>query len=247
MKIQRPLASLRGSSNSKGANRVNKDIGSGISDFFRHSGEGTAARAEDRNQGTAMFLALDDHSRVTLIHSILNTWQSGGELNEAMASGALRQAWDAEPYLGGARLGSYVTHAIAKLEDAASFHMGEFIFEWGQMLMSDAESKQLAAKSFPLTVYRGGIGSVDEVASGFSWTLSRKVASFYAHEWPRRWVLEGNPVIVSGLVDDNVPNAFFDDRDEAEIVIAYPDDVEDLSICQEGNNEIKSATGSQGN
>ena len=214
------------------------------SDFFRLGRQGKRAWSEDRDKGTEIFLRLNDHARVDLIHSILDTWLDGDELNAAMVSGALRKGWDTEPYLGGARFGSYITHAIMKLKDASSFDMNEFIFDWAIKMMSDAESSQLDAMSFPLKLYRGGIGSVDEVASGFSWTLNPKVASFYANEWPRRWGIEGNPVIVSGMVEDNVPYAYFDDRDEAEIVIAEPDEVEELIVCQDGHGEIKFATGS---
>ncbi|WP_156787298.1 hypothetical protein [Erythrobacter sp. SD-21] len=201
-------------------------------DFFKVGRQGVKARADDREKGASIFLRLDDGARVDLIARILDNWLDGEELNHAMVSGALRHAWDSEPYTGGARVGSYVTSAAARLRDAWAFSMDEFIEEWGVSLMSDAEARELKAMAFPLTVYRGGTGTVDEVASGVSWTLDREVASFYANEWPRSWGAKGEPVIVSRSVDENEAFAFLNDRSEAEILIPYADHAENVSILE---------------
>ena len=110
------------------------------------------------------------------------------------------------------------------------FTLEEFIEEWGAHLMSATEEREFNAMNFPLTVYRGGTGVIDKVASGVSWTLKREVASFYAHEWPRRWGITAEPVILSGKVDESEAFAFLNDRSEAEILIPYPSDLTDLKI-----------------
>lgn len=200
-------------------------------DFFQIGEKGSGAWAKDREKGAAIFLRIDEGDRIDLIAKILDAWLDEDDLNRAMVSGALRHAWDSEPYLGGVRVGSYVTSAVARLFDAEAFSMDEFIEEWGAYLMSEAESQELKAMDFPLTVYRGGRGTVDEVASGVSWTLNREMASFYAHEWPRRWGCEREPVIVSRDVEQNEVFSFLNDRSEAEILIPYPDHIENLTCC----------------
>lgn len=197
-------------------------------DFFKVGRQGFKARADDREKGASIFLRLDDGARVDLIAKILDNWLDEEELNLAMVSGALRHAWDSEPYTGGVRVGSYVTSAVARLRDALTFSMDEFVEEWGGSLMSEAEERELKAMDFPLTVYRGGTGTVDEVASGVSWTLSREIASFYAHEWPRRWGNTSEPVIVSAQVEEVDVFALLNDRSEAEILIPYSDTIADV-------------------
>ncbi|MEL7686072.1 hypothetical protein AAG596_01090 [Citromicrobium bathyomarinum] len=198
-------------------------------ELFQVGKKGLRARAKDRDKGSTLFLRLDDQERIALIASILDAWLDEVDFNQAMASGALRHAWDSEPYFGGVRIGSYVTSAVETLKDATNFSMEEFIEEWGTSLMSDAEQRALNAMDFPLTVYRGGTGSVHSVASGHSWTLEREVASFYATKWPQRWGIEGEPVILAGKVGEHEAFAFLNDRSEAEILIPYPDEVQDLS------------------
>jgi len=200
-------------------------------DFFQIGRKGVRAWAKDREKGASIFLRLNDGARVDLIVKILDAWLDEDDLNHAMASGALRHAWDSEPYIGGVRIGSHVTSAAAKLPDACLFSMDEFIEHWGRFLMSETEEQELEAMDFPLTVFRGGTGTIKEVASGVSWTLNREIASFYAHEWPRRWGNEREPVIVSRKVEKDEVFAFLNDRSEAEILIAYPDHIENLTRC----------------
>lgn len=200
-------------------------------DFFQVGPNGVRTRAKDRDKGSSIFLRLDDGARIDLIVRILDAWLNEDDLNQAMAGGALRHAWDSEPYIGGVRVGSYVTSAAARLRDAWSFSMDEFIEDWGASLMSEAERQELEVMDFPLTVYRGGTGTVEEVASGVSWTLSLETASFYANEWPRRWGSDREPVIVSCEVDENEVFAFLNDRSEKELLIAYADHIEKLTCC----------------
>jgi len=74
---------------------------------------------------------------------------------------------------------------------------------------------------FPLTVYRGGTGSIDEVAEGISWTLDLEIAKFYALDWPKRWGIEREPMIVSMQVECNDVAAFLVGRKESELLVPY--------------------------
>ena len=125
-------------------------------DFFKVGRRGVRAWAEDREKGAAIFLRLGDGARLILVASTLDTWLDEGDLNQAMASGALRHGWDSEPDIGGIRIGSYITSAAELLEDGARFSVEEFIEDWGASLMSEAEEQEFNAMEFPLTVYRGG-------------------------------------------------------------------------------------------
>ncbi|WP_241657421.1 hypothetical protein [Aurantiacibacter suaedae] len=200
----------------------------GSGDYFEPGISGAEAWAEDREKGVAIFLRLGEGERVDLITKILDTWLDEGDLNRAMVSGALRHAWDSEPYVGGIRVGSYVTSAVARLRDADMFSMDEFIEEWGESLMLETEERELKSMEFPLTVYRGGRGAVEEVATGISWTLKPEVASFYANEWPQRWGDTREPVIVSAKVGEGEVLAFLNDRSEAEILIPYSDQIDSV-------------------
>ena len=195
-------------------------------DFFQVGKKDASGWAEDREKGASIFLRLGDGARIDLVAKILDTWLDEEDLNRGMAAGALRHAWDSEPYTGGVRVGSYVTSAVARLRDGDVFSMDEFVEEWGESLMLEAEERELKAMAFPLTVYRGGTGTVEEVATGVSWTLKPEIASFYANEWPQRWGGTREPVIVSAKVDEGEVFAFLDDRSEAEILIPYPDQID---------------------
>ena len=191
------------------------------SDFFAEGQAGSGAWAEDRERGASFFLRHDEGSRIDLVASILDAWIDEGALNCAMASGALRHAWESEPYIGGIRIGSYVTAAVSRLPDADTFSFQEFVEEWGPWLMTEAEEHQLEAMKFPLTVYRGGVGTFDEVACGISWTLQPEVASFYANKWPRRWGVAKRPFVVTAKVDEAQVYAFLNDRSEEEVLVPY--------------------------
>ncbi|WP_234000697.1 MULTISPECIES: hypothetical protein [unclassified Erythrobacter] len=195
-------------------------------DFFQVEKKGGSGWAEDRENGASIFLRLGDGARIELVAKILDAWLDEENLNRGMAAGALRHAWDSEPYTGGVRVGSYVTSAVARLRDGDVFSMDEFIEEWGESLMSEAEERELKAMDFPLTVYRGGTGTVEEVTTGISWTLKPEIASFYANEWPQRWGDAREPVIVSAKVDEGEVFAFLNDRGEAEMLIPYPDQID---------------------
>lgn len=192
------------------------------SDFFAVGQEGAEAWARDRERGAAFFLREGEGSRIDLVASILDAWLNEDALNRAMASGALRHAWDSEPYIGGIRIGSYVTAAVSRLSDGYTFGFEEFVEEWGASLMTEAEERQLEALKFPVTVYRGGTGTFEDVASGLSWTLKREIASFYANEWPRRWGRTATPIILSSTVTEDDVFAFLNDRREEEVLVPFP-------------------------
>ena len=208
------------------SNTIEYDAG----DFFHVGKKCGSGWAEEREKGASIFLRLGDGARIDLVAKILDAWLDEEELNRGMAAGALRHAWDSEPYTGGVRVGSYVTSAVARLRDGDTFSMDEFIEEWGESLMSEAEERELKAMNFPLTVYRGATGTVEEVAAGISWTLKPEVASFYANEWPRRWGSTREPVILSAIVEEDEVFAFLNDRSEAEILIPYPDQIDGVGL-----------------
>ena len=210
-------------------------------DFFQVGRRGIKAWAEDRDKGASIFLSQNEHARIALVASILDAWLDEGDLNRAMASGLLRHAWDSEPYIGGSRIGSYVTSAIASLKDPTFFSVEEFIEEWGAFLMTETEERELEAMDFPLTVYRGGTGTISEGASGGCWTLKREGASFYAHEWPLRWGITRQSAIVSAKVDESEAFAFLNARNESEILIPYPNDVTDLTLDMSSTEDFSPA------
>lgn len=61
-------------------------------------------RVKDRQEGAAIFLRLNDRERLDLIASMIEAWACYLPLNRPMISGALRHAWDSEPYINGGRL-----------------------------------------------------------------------------------------------------------------------------------------------
>lgn len=201
-----------------------------LDDFFKAGRRGVRAWAKDREKGASIFLRLGDGERTRLVASILDTWLNEGDLNRAMASGALRHAWDSEPYTDGMRIGSYITSAAELLEDGALFGVEEFINDWGASLMSEAEEREFNAMEFPLTVYRGGTGPSNLVAIGVSWTLKREIASFYAHEWQQSWGSTKEGVIVSAKVDEDEAFAFLNGRSEAEILVPDPECLNEITF-----------------
>ncbi|KPF64287.1 hypothetical protein IP79_05830 [Porphyrobacter sp. AAP60] len=99
--------------------------------------------------------------------------------------------------------------------------MDEFAEAWGPTLMTSEEEKKFEAMEFPLTVYRGGTGSIDEVAQGVSWTLDLEIAKFYALDWPKRWGIEREPMIVSMQVEWDDVFAFLNGRKESELLVPF--------------------------
>ena len=99
--------------------------------------------------------------------------------------------------------------------------MDEFAEDWGPSLMTPEEEEKFEAMEFSLTAYRGGTGSIDEVAQGISWTLDLEIAKFYALDWPKRWGIEREPIIVSMQVEREDVAAFLVGRKESELLVPY--------------------------
>lgn len=175
-------------------------------------------RARDRKEGAAIFLRLDDRERLELVASMIEAWACDLSLNRPMISGALRHAWDSEPYIGAGRRGSYVS-AVARCPGGEEWTMQDFVEDWGPDLMTADEEDQLNAMEFPLTVYRGGAGDFEEVADGVSWTLNLEIAEFYANTWPKSWGIMGQPLILSMTIELQDVAAFLNDRKEEELLI----------------------------
>lgn len=74
-------------------------------DFERPARRGARGWNKDFADGVSIFLRLDDAARCSLTSDLIRAWQFELPLNRAMASGALRQAWESEPYMGGIRCG----------------------------------------------------------------------------------------------------------------------------------------------
>lgn len=186
-------------------------------DFERPAKRGAKGWNKDFADGVSIFLRVDDGARFSLTSDLIRAWQFELPLNRAMASGALRQAWESEPYVGGMRRGSFVS----KFMHDEGEDMDEFAEDWGPSLMTPEEEEKFEAMEFPLTAYRGGTGSIDEVAQGISWTLDLEIAKFYALDWPKRWGIEREPIIVSMQVEREDVAAFLVGRKESELLVPY--------------------------
>lgn len=202
-------------------------------EFERPAKRGAKGWIKDFADGVSIFLRLDDGARCSLTAELIRAWQFDHPLNRAMASGALRQAWETEPYFGGIRCGSFVSKVAHGDCDDMLWTMNEFAEDWGPCLMTTEEEKVFKAMEFPLTIYRGGTGSIDEVAEGISWTLDLEIAKFYASAWPKRWGIEAEPIIVSMQVDWDDVAAFLDGRKEAELLVPY------ASMLRDAVTEVK--------
>lgn len=199
-------------------------------DFERPARRGARGWKKDFADGASIFLRLNDGARCSLTSDLIRAWQLELPLNRAMASGALRQAWESEPDLGGIRCGSFVSKVAQGQRDEIYWTLDEFAEEWGPRLMNAEEEERFEALEFPLTVYRGGTGSIDEVAQGISWTLDLEIAKFYGLDWPKRWGIERDPVIVSMQVECGDVFAFLDGRKESELLVPYASLLRDAMI-----------------
>ena len=186
--------------------------------FSRLHSQDDEGRARDREEGAAIFLRLNDRERLELVASMIEAGACDLPLNRPMISGALRHAWDSEPYISVGRRGSYVS-AVAHCPGGEEWKMQDFVADWGPDLMTADEEDQLNAMEFPLTVYRGGAGDFEELADGVSWTLNLEIAEFYANTWPKSWGIMGQPLILSMTIELQDVAAFLNDRKEEELLI----------------------------
>lgn len=210
-------------------------------DFERPAKRGAKGWIKDYASGVSIFLRLDDGARCRLTSELIHAWQFDHSLNRGMASGALRQAWENEPYMGGIRCGSFVSKVAHDECDDVFWTIDEFVDEWGSCLMTAEEEKKFEAMEFPLAIYRGGTGSIDEVAQGVSWTLDLEIAKFYAFDWPKRWGIEREPVIVSMKVDHGDVAAFLDGRKEAELLVPYASSLRDTMTEVKDLGDLRAA------
>lgn len=114
-------------------------------------------------------------------------------LNRAATSGALRSAWDSEPYRNGVRLGSYISAVALSAAERFLDTIDELVGEWVEDMMTSKERRRLSDLAFPLTVYRGGVGDPRWISEGMCWTTDIAVADSCARKWPARWGIEGVP------------------------------------------------------
>lgn len=194
-------------------------IGEDWKTFLRAEASGVDGRFSDWSEGEKIFLRLDDLQRSILVADLIRAWRDQHPLNRMMVSAALRHAWDSEPYLNGVRLGSYVSFVASDEIYGDDWEMWELAETWGPSMMRDKEGELLKGLTFPLTVYRGGVGDPDEVLQGISWTRDLGIASFYAKVWPKRWGDNREPVILSLSVERKDVVAYLDDRQEMELLI----------------------------
>ena len=209
--------------------------------FERPAGRSVKGWHKDFADGVSFFLRLDDGARWCLTCDLIRAWQFELPLNRAMASGALRQAWESEPSFGGIRCGSFVSKVAHDDCDDMLWTMNEFAEDWGPCLMTAEEEKAFKAMEFPLTVYRGGTGSIDEVAEGISWTLDLEIAKFYASAWPKRWGIKREPIILSMQVECDDVVAFLNGRQEMELLVPYASTVCDAMIEVKDLGDLKLA------
>lgn len=187
-------------------------------------------RVKDWQDGSAIFLRLNDYNRLELVDAIIRAWVDDLPLNRSMISGALRHGWDSEPYTNGVRLGSYIS-AVAEAHDGSDWTIRDFVDDWGPDLMRADEADQLETFEFPLTVYRGGTDDFHLLAQGVSWSFDFEIASFYANTWPKRWGDARQPLILSMTVERQEVVAFLNDRKESELLLPNaPHRIESMQI-----------------
>lgn len=75
-----------------------------------------------------------------------------------------------------------------------------------------------------LTVYRGFQREEGGEEYGWSWSLNRETAEWFARRWPN-----GEPMIATMTVNKSDVLAYFNDRNEAEIVL-HPEELNEMPI-----------------
>lgn len=211
---------------------VRKEIGMGneiadlttatVADFLSEESLEAEGRALDRQLGTRIFFRNDDYARERLLGALIDAWLDDKVLNRDMTGGFFRQSWDSEPYLDGLRAGSFFSAVAAHTPGDPIWMMSEIAETWGDAMMTAEERARLEALAFPITMYRGGTGSLRELSLGVSWTLDLATARFYAEAWPQRWGRVETPAVLSLQVNRDNVTALLDDRSEAEILLADP-------------------------
>ena len=192
---------------------------------FLKPSRSTVTSRYSRGEAQKLFWRLGDEERLELTFRLLALWCADAPVRRPAVAEAFREALDSEPFLPSGRRGSYLTEAVIRQDKHFPVVLEDLLFEWGRELMNVGEKRRLAAMKFPLTVFRGGVGDLNSVADGMSWTLDLKVATFFATEWPKRSGDQGPPIVVSTVVDRDDVVAFLNERNEQTILIPYPDDI----------------------
>lgn len=94
---------------------------------------------------------------------------------------------------------------------------------------SDTPMREALAKQpDPVPIYRGTT-SIEETGSylGYSWTLDKSKAAWFATRFMRDEEEFGHPVVVSGTVEKKCIIGFFGNRNEAEVVV-MPADIQNI-------------------
>jgi len=90
-------------------------------------------------------------------------------------------------------------------------------------MMTDRERAALAALPKIVTIYRGirlpPGEELDTLRPGFSWTLERARAQWFATEYATRFVKRGSPVVLKGSIFRDAIIWLLLGRNEAEIVV----------------------------
>jgi hypothetical protein len=92
--------------------------------------------------------------------------------------------------------------------------------------MEEKEQAELATFPDKLVIFRGQ-GGRRGLTQGLSWTMDQSKAEWFAH----RFADQGAPFVGSGWVFKNDVFAYFNGRNESEIVVS-PDSVRDVSVTK---------------
>ena len=192
--------------------------------FIRTKGE-SGKQALYRKTAQTLFFRLGEEDRLSLTSDLIDAWERHTPLRGSAAAAIFREAWDSEPYLGGIRLGSYLTECFRRKGYDVYAALQALVGDWGYQLMTPKEKRALTMIKFPKMVYRGGVGDPGDVEYGVSWTLDLEVAKFYATKWPKRFGDQRPPVVLSALVEREDVFAFLQGRDEHEVLIPHVHDL----------------------
>ena len=71
--------------------------------------------------------------------------------------------------------------------------------------------------------------------------MDLEIAKFYASAWPKRWAIEGEPIIVSMQVECDDVVAFLDGRKEAELLVPSASSLRDVMVEVKAFGDLKLA------
>ena len=194
-----------------------------VFDIPRFRGRGAPRR--EWLAGNAIFGRTTPQQRLAFLHELLA--DDDRRLNQGVVGGFLRAAWDEEPYLDGVRLGNYFTALAAQGDLDMDLFPDELVARVHLMMRPD-ERIHHSALTFPRRVYRGGLGTIERLSRGISWTTDYNVALFFAKDWTKRSYGQTGYVVSVDARDGDI-SACFDERSEAEVVCPLGFNVSDVS------------------